>query len=253
MSRGTVGYYRRHDDFRRYAASNGARVADLTKLYNSSKRYFGHRILDLACGGGVLGFVAEPRGHSYFGVDINPDMVNSARLHAKEMRSRNRFILGDIASVKLGGVFDTITLLGNALIHFNSAEFEDILRNIEGNTHSGTFFLVDYRDVVEMLFTGRWGRRYAQKRGEKTVVSLRKGINLERGEILIESRVSGKHNLNFGHAIWSPFIIEPIMNARNWKLARRRPVPAWSGWLDVYRKERVHCEFEPKPYIEPLE
>lgn len=211
-------------------------MADLSRLYRRTRQYFGAAVLDLACGGGVLGFVVESQGHSYVGVDINPDAVHAARRYALEVGSHNRFILGDILSTKLEGVFDTVALLGNALIHLDTSALGRILDNLEPNVHEGTYFIVDYRDVVDMLYSGKWGKKYTERRGGRTVVSLRRGIDTEKGELLIRSESGGKRNLDFGHAIWSPFIIEPLIGAKGWKLVRRYPRRAWNGWLDVYKR-----------------
>lgn len=212
-------------------------MADLSRLYRETRQYFRAAVLDLACGGGVLGFVVEPKGHRYVGVDVNPDAIEAARRDAENAGPHCRFILGDVLLTKLEGVFDTVTLLGNALIHFDTSVFSRILDNIEPNVHRGTYFIVDYRDVVGVLYRGQWGKRYTEKRGGRTVVSLRKGIDTERGELLIRSESDGRHNLDFSHAIWSPFIVEPLMHAKGWRLARRYPRRAWNGWLDVYERK----------------
>ena len=230
-------YYRRHDDFLRYTAADKDRMADLGRLYTKAKRYFGRDVLDLACGGGALGFVVESKGHSYVGIDINPDAVGAARNHAAEVGSRNRFVLEDIRSVKLEGTFDTLTLLGNALCHFNTSEFVSIMANVERNIHMGSYFIVDYRDVVSLLFAGKWSRkRYVQKRGGTTVTSLTRRIDTERGDAVIDSLAKGRRPLRFTYAIWSPFIIEPLMRLNKWKLVRREFRRLNSSWLDIYRR-----------------
>jgi len=55
MSARITAYYRKHDDFRRYTAASKERIADLSRLYRKTKRYFGRKVLDLACGGGPSG------------------------------------------------------------------------------------------------------------------------------------------------------------------------------------------------------
>lgn len=179
----------------------------------------------------------ESHGHSYVGIDINPDAVNAARRHADEAGSHNRFILGDVLSMKLKGTFDTVTLLGNALCHFNTTGFVSILTNIAGNVHAGSYFVVDYRDVVSLLFAKRWARRFSEKDGKRVVASLTKGINTSRGDLLLESIQERGRNFDFTHGVWSPFIIEPLMREKGWRLARRYPRRSWNGWLDVYLKE----------------
>lgn len=229
-------YYRKHDDFRRYTAANKERMTELARLYRRSERFIGHRVLDLACGGGVLGFVVEPEGHRYVGVDINPDAVDAARHHADEVGSHNRFVLGDVRSTKLAGTFDTVTLLGNALCHFNTADLVSIMRNVSGNVHSGSYFVVDYRDVVSLLFARRWARRFSGKRGTKTVTSVTKGIDTRRGDLLLESVQKGGSNFDFTHGVWSPFVLEPLMELNNWSLVRRNFNRRQSSWFDVYRR-----------------
>jgi 2-polyprenyl-3-methyl-5-hydroxy-6-metoxy-1,4-benzoquinol methylase len=64
MKTNIIAYYRKHDNFSRYLAANHARVRELSELYGSNKGYYGPRVLDLACGGGALGFIVERDGHS---------------------------------------------------------------------------------------------------------------------------------------------------------------------------------------------
>lgn len=152
------------------------------------------------------------------------------------MGSHNRFVLGDVLSAKLDGTFDTVALLGNALCHFNTVKFGTILDGVEPGVHVGTSFIVDYRDVVGMLYRGEWKKSYSERRGSRIIVGVGKGIDTVKGDMLIQSETGGRHNLDFTHAVWSPFIIEPLMAAKGWKLVRRRPKPEWKGWLDVYER-----------------
>jgi SAM-dependent methyltransferase len=186
---------------------------------------------------GAFGSVLEPEGHEYVGVDSNPDMIRSARDNARKTRSSNRFILGDVRSAGIEGRFDTVTLPGNALCHFDTADFLSIITNVERNVQARSCFVVDYRDVVSLLFAGKWARRFSEKRGGRTVTSLTKGIDTEQGILLLESVQKHGRNFDFTHGVWSPFIIEPLMRAKGWRLARRYPLRAWKGWLDVYEKE----------------
>lgn len=56
-------FYRRNDDYRRDLMASEDRVQALRDLYEANRRYFGRRILDIGCGGGVLGFLLEPEGY----------------------------------------------------------------------------------------------------------------------------------------------------------------------------------------------
>jgi len=230
-------YYRKHDGFNRYLVKNRRRVHELTELYRKNGRYFGRRVLDLACGGGILGFIIEPHGHSYVGIDINPDMINSARAYAKRSGSKDTFIEGDTRSAKVKGTFDTVTLLGNALIHFSTESLFETLKGIQSHVHKGTFFITDYRDVVSMLYSGKWSKKYADMYGKRSVLSLTEGIDTRTGELLVRSESERKHNLDFRAAIWSPFIMATIMHSNGWTLKKRETTPASDIWLEVYRKK----------------
>ncbi len=230
-------YYRRHDDYRRYLATHGGRVRGLSRLFSENKRFFGRSILDVACGGGVLGFIAEGMGRRYLGIDINQDAILGAREHAKKVGSGNRFVLGDARTVRVRGTFDTVTLLGNAPCHFDTAEFAVILDNIHRNIKCGSYFIMDYRDVVQILYQRKWARRFSQMREGRPMVSVTKRFDSVKGDLVIDSLgAGGRRRLEFTHAVWSPFIIEPLMRSRGWSLVRRRFGEKDSLWTDIYRK-----------------
>lgn len=234
-----IRYYREHDDFLRYAIGNTERTKAISKLYSENRQRFGTRVLDIACGGGVLGFVLEGKGHHYVGVDKNPDMIMKAKSYFSSPKSSSSIVLGDVKSIRLPGVFDTVALLGNALIHFNVSELSKILKNLERNVHVGTSFIAEYRDVVSIMFDGKWDKKYVERRGHRMVTSLTRGIEPRQGEIVIDSSMKGQPPLKFAHAIWSPFIVESVMSGHSWKLAKRAPADDSYVWLDIYRKERA--------------
>lgn len=230
-------FYRISEGFERYLVSDKKRVNALKKLYNSNKKFFGKKVLDIACGGGVLGFIIEPKGHTYMGIDINPDMIKNAKKYAKETKSKNQFILGDITKKKIAGKFDTITFLGNSLGHFTTFDFVKLIKNIERNTPKGTHFIIDYRDVVTILFEKKWKDRMVEKKRNEKVISITKEFDTKKGEIIKEAfNETFKKKVKFAHAVWAPFILEPIMNLLGWELVKRRTAPYWQGWLDVYEK-----------------
>ena len=230
-------FYRISENFERYLINNKKRYESIKKVYQSNKKYFGKKVLDIACGGGVLGFIVEPKGHSYVGIDINPDMIKGAKEYSRKIKSKNKFILGDITKKKISGKFDTIAFLGNSLGHLTSFEFVKLLKNIEKNTHKESYFIVDYRDVVLMLFQREWKDRMTEKRGSDKVISVTKKFDSEKGEIIKEAfNETKKKKVKFVHAVWAPFIVEPIMNLFGWKLVKRKKAPYWQGWLDVYKR-----------------
>jgi SAM-dependent methyltransferase len=230
-------YYRRHDDFNRYLMTNKKRTSALSKLYRANRRYFGKRVLDLACGGGVLGFVIERDGHEYVGVDVNEDMINGARAYAGRTGSNCKFVLGDVVHRRAAGAFDTVTLLGNALCHFNTRDLVLMLRNLNPAVHRRSHFITDYRDVVGLLFRKEWKTKNVETNKGRTTVSITRSYDAENGRLVIDSRwKDGGNELRFTHAVWAPFVLEPIMVSNGWKLVDRKVLPKPSGWLDVYEK-----------------
>jgi SAM-dependent methyltransferase len=229
-------YYRTTGDrVARYTFDNKKRVSEIRALYRSHKKFFGKRVLDIGCGGGILGFVIEPYNHIYTGIDANQDAIESAKQYARELKSKNRFILGDVIKKNLRGKFDTIVFIGNGLCHLNTHEFLGIIQNIRKNIRKGTYFIVDYRDVVRLLFNKEWKDRMKETSVSRPMYSITTGADMKTGTIFKKGFEEGKRPANFTHTIWSPFIIEPMMNASGWRLVKRKQMKRWQGWIDVYR------------------
>lgn len=217
-------YYRRRGFFKKYLITDKKRFEQISNLYNSNKKYFGKTILDIACGGGVLGFLVEKDEKNYLGVDINKDMINSAKKYAEKINSKNKFLLKDVTISKVPGKFDTFTFIGNGLSHLTTHDFLKLLCLIKNNAKKNSYFVVDYRDVVDLFYKRKW-------RNKET-----KGVDLKKGEINLTSLDSDKKKINFSHSIWSPFIIESLMESQGWKLIKRTNSIVWQGYFEIYQK-----------------
>jgi SAM-dependent methyltransferase len=234
-------YFRRSDDFHRYLLSDARRVRDLRDLVRANSRFFGLRVLDLGCGGGVLGFLLEDGRSQYLGVDANPDMIREARRTAKERDSRCRFVLDDVTRLRVRGKFDTVALWGNGICHLPTHDVQRMLLALRRHVEPGSTFLVEYRDVVRLVAERRWkttGRFViAQGRSKGRLVVTPKGVDTEKGVFPQSTLLEGfSRPVRWGHAIWSPFILEPLMKAEGWGLARRVPkLRDRSVIVDVYR------------------
>ncbi len=227
-------FYRKHESFDRYMMDNVKRVSEINRLYLSNKKYFGKRVLDLTCGGGILGFLLEPKRHIYTGLDINSDMIAGAKKYADKVKSKNKFIKLDILKKKINGDFDTVVCIGNSLGHFTTHEFLNIL----GNIPKSRYFILDYRDVVTIFFNKEWRDKMIEKDRGKRIVSLTKKFDEIKGTIEKISYEEGKKDKTyFTHTVWSPFIIEPIMKSNGWDLIKRKRIKTWQGWLEVYKRK----------------
>ena len=255
--RALVRTYRTGDDYRRYSWENAKRRRSLTRLYRRYRRYFGRRLVDVGCGGGVLGGVVEPHGHTYVGIDANPDMIRQARTVARERSSRMRFILGDAIRCRLAGVFDTVALLGNGLSHFSTLDLGALLDHRRKNVHRGSTFIVDYRDLIAMFWNGSWSRVKVQTFVRGRVVHRARSLDLDRGILRMRAQPSSREwLLNWSHAIWSPFILQSVMAAHGWQLihrqaksARADSVSAPEAITDVYRLGRTPIRRKARPAI----
>lgn len=212
----------------------------MESFYVAYRRYIGRRVLDLCCGGGVLGLVLEQHRRDYIGVDANPDMIREARRAARKVGSTQRFVLGDVARVRIAGEFDTVALVGNSLAHFTVEELDGLLRRRRTNVHVGSTLIVDYRDLVGMFWSGTWSKVKVQTLGREKVVHRATLLDLEHGRLAMRARpASRKWVLDWTHAIWSPFIVESLMGSHGWRLVNR--MPPRSGAVipehvyDVYR------------------
>ncbi len=228
-------YYQTTERVERYAPGDRARERELASLYRSHRRFFGQRVLDLACGGGVLGAVLGRGDHQYVGVDINPEMLARAREAATRRTSTDRFLDGDVSRRAVPGTFDTLTLLGNALSHLTVEEFARLLRRRRRNVHRGSYLIVDYRDTVGMFYRGEWRTPYVEThKGERTFHRTQ-AVDLERGVIRIRARRPGAWTVEFTQKIWSPFLLDAIAHEHGWTRVSRRGVPNRQAWIDVYR------------------
>lgn len=230
MSSRLVRAYRTAEDYRRYSWENLDRRASLTEFVKQHRRYIGKSVLDLGCGGGVLGVLLVPTRRSYLGVDANPDMLREAR------KTGLRFLRADITRDKIPGRFDTVTLLGNAIAHFTVRDMERMLAARRTNVRLHSTFLIDYRDLVAMFWLASWTRVRVTTHIRGTIMHRARQLDTEKGTLDLRARPSTrKWVLDWSHAIWSPFILEMLMRHYGWLLVRRSKLP--DGYVDVYRLE----------------
>ena len=93
-------------DRRAAAGENVHGEADLVQ------RFAPRSVLDAGCGTGRVGRELARRGIEVAGVDIDPNMLGTAREKASEVE----WLLGDLATVKVGRSFDVVVMAGNVMI-----------------------------------------------------------------------------------------------------------------------------------------
>ena len=110
------------------------------------------RVLDLACGSGRIGIALARRGFSVDGLELSKDMLalvdrNLARESA-EVRSRLRFIQGDMTSFSLPQRYDLITIGVTSISLLLTAEQRSSLfRCVKEHLARGGKFIFDFLDL----------------------------------------------------------------------------------------------------------
>jgi SAM-dependent methyltransferase len=123
-------------------------------------------VLDAGCGTGRVGRELAKRGVGVVGVDIDPDMLATARRKAPDVE----WVLGDLATVGLGRQFDAIVMAGNVMIFLAPDSEGDVVANMARHLapggvlvagfqlQPGRLTLARYDDVAEKA-----GLRLAQR------------------------------------------------------------------------------------------
>lgn len=124
--------------------------------------------------------------HCYVGIDANEEMIKKARETISNTNAK--FLVGNITKKKslkkLEPTFDTLTFLGNSFCHFSTNQFLNLIKGVETVVHKGTYFLLEYRDVVKMLYNNEWKEKLTIKRGKKEVRIRTTNCDTAKGSLL---------------------------------------------------------------------
>lgn len=94
--------------------------ADFVQAYQPAS------LLDAGCGTGRVGRELAHRGITVVGVDIDPEMLGTARRKAPEIDWR----IGDLATIDLGRRFDAIVMAGNVMIFLTPGTEAAVVSNL---------------------------------------------------------------------------------------------------------------------------
>ena len=89
-------------------------------------------VLDAGCGTGRVARELHRRGYDVTGVDIDPEMLGTARKHAGAT-----WVLGDLATVDLGRRFDVVVMAGNVMIFLAPGSEGAVLANLARQLEPG--------------------------------------------------------------------------------------------------------------------
>jgi len=90
-------------------------------------------VLDAGCGTGRVAVELAARGADVVGVDVDPSMLDVARGKRPDLT----WVLGDLASVDLGRIFDVVVLAGNVMIFLAPGSEAAVVANLARHVAPG--------------------------------------------------------------------------------------------------------------------
>jgi len=212
------------------------RLRKFEEFYNNNKDFFGKKILDLACGGGLFSNFLAEKGHEVTGVDILDSMLEIARRNAPK-DNPPRYIKADLLEFIPEEEFDTTIFLGNSIAHFPPKDFAKILLNIRNKTR---YFIIGYRDSISWGFEGRLKQIIIEEGKDYDVIDLYKGYDGEKGSIIKYRIIYPKNDkVVIDYHLYNPGTVEGITFAAGFKLVKRekyRPMKSLEEYVDIYEK-----------------
>jgi len=127
-----------YDETYERRAAAGERVhgeADFVERFSPAS------VLDGGCGTGRVGRELARRGISVTGVDIDEEMLGTARRKAPDVTWR----LADLRDVDLGELFDAIVLAGNVMIFLAPGSEADVLENMARHLAVGGVLIAGFQ------------------------------------------------------------------------------------------------------------
>lgn len=97
-------------------------------------------VLDAGCGTGRIARELARRGVEIVGVDLDGDMLSTARRKAPELEWHH----ADLAAIELGRVFDVVLLAGNVMIFLTPGTEGAVVANLERHLAPGGAFIAGF-------------------------------------------------------------------------------------------------------------
>jgi SAM-dependent methyltransferase len=98
-------------------------------------------VLDAGCGTGRVGRELARRGIEVIGVDIDEEMLETARRKAPDVEWR----LADLATAELGRTFDAIVMAGNVMIFLTPGTEQEVVANMARHLQPGAVLIAGFQ------------------------------------------------------------------------------------------------------------
>lgn len=103
----------------------------------------GHRILDLACGGGRHSVAMAQRGAVVTGIDLGPAAIAAARRRAKRAGVHVEWLHGDLRHLPFESVFHVVTFIFGCFTEMPRRDAQAVLGRISRSLRPGGTLLLD--------------------------------------------------------------------------------------------------------------
>lgn len=122
--------------------------------FDFSLRHFPEKtkkIMELACGTGILSIRFEQAGFDVTGVDLSEEMLTIADRRAHEAQAKIDFQVGDMRELATGEPFDTITCYSDSLCYMaNLAEVQQVFDGVWANLRENGVFIFDVHSIHQI-------------------------------------------------------------------------------------------------------
>ena len=116
------------------------------------ERFSPHSVLDAGCGTGRVGRELARRGIEVVGVDIDAEMLDTARRKAPDVDWGQ----ADLASVDLGRTFDVIVMAGNVMIFLTPGTEADVVANMARHLNQNGVLIAGFQLSPDRLPIARY-------------------------------------------------------------------------------------------------
>lgn len=104
-------------------------------------------VLDAGCGTGRVARELALRGLDVAGVDIDPEMLATARRKAPDIDWR----LGDLSTIALGRTYDAIVMAGNVMVFLTPGTERAVVANMAGHLGTGGLLIAGFQIMPARL------------------------------------------------------------------------------------------------------
>jgi SAM-dependent methyltransferase len=116
------------------------------------ERFAPASVLDAGCGTGRVGRELARRGLDVVGVDLDPEMLATARRKAPSVDWR----LADLANVDLSRSFDAVVMAGNVMIFLATGSEPAVVANMARHLHPGGLLIAGFQIMPGQLTVERY-------------------------------------------------------------------------------------------------